>query len=263
LSKSNNALAKENKRRHYAEKLLDTLQQAFRAGPVVVFRWRAAPDWPVESVSESIRQFSFNSTYFKNHTAYRPLIHPRDVKRVEAQLAYFGESDAPLCELRYRLLDGNGDIRWVYDCRTAMRDVRGKTTHYQGYLVDLTEQRRTARILRQSEARFGALISMLPCGVIEIDTNAMIISANQASAKVLGYTLAEFEKLCLWSLLAKEQAQLDLAEQFAHVHASSGSYQTLIQGKDRVSIPVQLDWKAVRNPHGKISAYVLVMTVKP
>jgi PAS domain S-box-containing protein len=257
LSKMNETLEKENQRRRYIEELLTGLQQAFQNGPVVLLRWGAEPNWPVEFVSDSIRIFGFSPTYFNTQAAYRPLIHPLDVKRVEAHLQHFVASNDTLCEQRYRLLDGNGIIRWIYDFRTARRDVRGQVTHYQGYIVDVTEQTRTAGVLRHIEARFGSLVSMLPYTVLELDSNGIIISANEASTSLLGYSVAELENLCLWSLLASEEAQIHLAEKLAHT--GSGSYQTLLQRKDRVPVHVQLDWNAMRNHNGKIGGYVMVM----
>ncbi|MPN02060.1 hypothetical protein SDC9_149273 [bioreactor metagenome] len=49
--------------------------------------------------------------------------------------------------MEYRILTGNGSIRWVEERTYIQRDDEGNVTHYQGIVVDITERKEAQEML--------------------------------------------------------------------------------------------------------------------
>lgn len=83
---------------------------------------------------------------------FATVLHPEDRDRVLAGFAAMQESgEAFNCE--YRVIARDGREVWVHDAAVVVRDEAGHPRHTQGYMLDITEQKRTAEALRRSQAR--------------------------------------------------------------------------------------------------------------
>ncbi len=47
----------------------------------------------------------------------------------------------------YRIITKEGDVRWIDDRTVVERDAEGKVTHYQGIVIDITDRKRTERVI--------------------------------------------------------------------------------------------------------------------
>lgn len=125
-----------------AEEARQQREQLFMKGPVMIFRWQAEEDWPVEYVSPNISQFGYDAEHLLNSLPpYQRLIHPGDRDRVAAEVRAYTETGAASFEQDYRIIDASGNIHWVYDFTVVRRDEQGTPTHYDGYLLDITERK--------------------------------------------------------------------------------------------------------------------------
>lgn len=90
-------------------------------------------------------------------------------------------------EIEFRRRDGS---RGVLSMRsTPVRDARGKTICVLGILYDITEQRRAAERLRESEQRLQLLIdSALDYAIFMMDLESCIISWNRGAERLLGWS---------------------------------------------------------------------------
>jgi PAS domain S-box-containing protein len=93
------------------------------------------------------------------------LIHPDDRGWVIAELAWFAEHgrDDEVQDHQFRFLHSDGTYRWLR-CRSVVfaRDEQGRVLQILGVSQDVTEQRRAAEALRESEARFRVLAEAVP-----------------------------------------------------------------------------------------------------
>jgi PAS domain S-box-containing protein len=64
-------------------------------------------------------------------------------------------------------------------------------------LRDITERRRAQEVLAESEQRFRDLVEHAGVGIVVTDLNGRFTFANETSAKLLGYSLKEFEEMGL------------------------------------------------------------------
>jgi len=84
--------------------------------------------------------------------AFRALVHPEDVARVECQLAAALAGTA-LYDTEFRMLRGDGSLRWVVARGTVLRDASGRPVRMIGIDLDVTARRAQEEALRASEAR--------------------------------------------------------------------------------------------------------------
>lgn len=127
---------------HSAIKLLTRERDRFMHGPVMTFTWKNSDNWPVEQVSENVIDilgyYSTDSLY--DSVPYASLIHPDDLQQVMNEVTENSTPDTTgFTHKPYRLRHRNGSIVWVLDNTTLIRNDQGDITHYQGYLVDISE----------------------------------------------------------------------------------------------------------------------------
>lgn len=111
--------------------------------PVVVFLWRAAEGWPVEFVSDNIKQFGYTpEDFISGRIPYAKVVHPDDLERVTAEISEYSKKGAKEFTQEYRIITRTGDVRWLDDRTSVRRDSNGVITHYQGIVVDITQRKR-------------------------------------------------------------------------------------------------------------------------
>ena len=141
---------------------LEEERDMFAEGPAVVFKWRKEDDWPVEYVSENVADtFGYTPEELTAGTVpYADLIHDDDIDRVMREVNEASDADTNrFTHDPYRMVTKTGEIRWVTD-NTKLIQSDGEITHYLGYLIDITEQKRLERSLRTSEQAVRELTSI-------------------------------------------------------------------------------------------------------
>lgn len=93
--------------------------------------------------------------------AFMPAIHPDDRHRVEQEIAE-GVSRGGSVRFEYRLVQSDGSVRHVAASGEVSVDADGRPVRFPGVVVDVTEQRRAAEALAESETRFRTLADTMP-----------------------------------------------------------------------------------------------------
>jgi len=127
--------------------------QIFLQGPVVVFKWKNGKDWPVEYVSSNIEE---NLGYKKEdfllrRIKYSDIIFENDLHRVSNEVSNYSLNERNMFEQEYRIVKSNGEIIWIYDYTTIIRDENGSITHFYGYILDITKHKKNEEALRRVE----------------------------------------------------------------------------------------------------------------
>ena len=134
-------------------------RKLFIGGPTVVFKWKATENCPVEYVSPNIEQFGYKpEDLTSGKILYASILHPDDRKRVAEEIEKFSKSGVTSFEQEYRILTKDGQVRWIYDFTHVVRDDNGKITHYQGYVLDETARKRAEEALKESWAKYEAVV---------------------------------------------------------------------------------------------------------
>jgi PAS domain S-box-containing protein len=88
-----------------------------------------------------------------------------------------------------------GEDRMVHTYKTPYRDEDGNIIGVIGITRDITERKRAAEALAESEERMRLLLSGVAVGIGVEDLEGRTISANEGLARMLGYTPDEFKAM--------------------------------------------------------------------
>ena len=134
----------------------------FAQGPALVFKWENDEGWPVEYASENVAEtFGYTPEQLTSgDVPYTDLVHDDDLDRVAREVdEQSDETTDRFSHDPYRMVTSDGEIRWVTD-NTKIIHHDGEITHYLGYLIDITEQKRLEQSLRDSEESLRELTAI-------------------------------------------------------------------------------------------------------
>ena len=156
--------------------------------PVILFRRLAGDDPRLMYVSENISRFGYSADRFlSGQTVFRDIVHPGDSERTIAEIKEYARKNVEEYTQFYRIVTSKGDIRWVEDQTTVVRDAAGNKRYNQGIVIDITERRLAEEELRKSEEKFRRIVETTGEGFLMMDDDLKIQYANDAYCRMLGY----------------------------------------------------------------------------
>src|SRR5579883_1056905 len=216
--------------RKRAEQASDRERRLFTSGPVTVFRWTAAENWPVEYVSANVSQFGYQpQDFMSGRINYGDIVHPDDLARVAAEVKSCIDAGLPAIEQDYRIIRADGEVRWIYDLCGIVRDDHGNVTHYEGYILDMADRKRAEQALRESEEKFSTVFHCSPTAMalttLQPSSPAYIVDVNDSFLQITGYERNDViglttADLNLWADLSTRTEMLRILQE-------SGSVQNL------------------------------------
>ena len=149
---------------------LREMEAIINRSPAIVFRWDAAPGWPIRYVSDNIRQWGVVPDQLISGAArYAELILPEDRAAVETELERDVRSGANAYSLEYRVRRSDGRVRWVAEDGLIGRGQAARRPNFQGIVLDVTER-------HEAEARLAEYRAQLEQRVTE--RTAQLKAAN-------------------------------------------------------------------------------------
>lgn len=174
------ALAQENRRR-------EELEQIVNQSPAIVFLWRNQPGWPVEFVSDSIRQLGYTpADFLAAGMPFSQIVHPDDLTRVGAEVADYSARHVNEFAQTYRIFNKRGELRWIDDRTWIRRDATGAITHYQGIVMDITERKQAAEHQVATMQGLRAVLEMADLLIAAPDLEELYRRAVELSRSRLG-----------------------------------------------------------------------------
>lgn len=117
-------------------------------------------------------------------------IYPADREAGARTLSAFSETGvSSLAE--FRVVDKWGNIHWMQENTTRIKDSSGRVTGFSGILRDITGRKEAEEALRWSEKRYRNIIENMQDVVYQTDQEGRLIMVSPHGAKLLGYDSAE------------------------------------------------------------------------
>jgi len=177
------------------EALLRVQEEQLRiinASPAVSFLWKAEEGWPVESVSENIVQFGYVPEDFTTgQIAFPSIVHPDDLERVAKEVEHYSSHNTGDFIQEYRIFDKNHDVHWISDYTHIRRNEAGTITHYEGIVLDITNQKHAEEALRETNNYLTSLFDYANAPIIVWDPEFRITRFNHAFERLTGRTERE------------------------------------------------------------------------
>lgn len=162
--------------------------------PVMFYAVKPEPPFMPIYISPAVEQFGYSiKEWRRNARMWEKLIHPEDRLRIlqETKTAMKNGSDT---ELQYRIFKKDGSLCWLQDQGRFAKNERGEIICWQGIIIDITEQKQTEKLLRESEERYRQMFDGNQSVKLIIDSETLqIVNANPAACKFYGYSFEEFK----------------------------------------------------------------------
>jgi two-component system cell cycle sensor histidine kinase/response regulator CckA len=173
------------------KKALKELEETYKiinGSPAIVFLWKNAKGRPVQFVTSNvINTFGYSADDFiSGKISYEQVIHPDDHARVAQEIIHCSKKDEAnrIIQEPYRIIGSDGKVRWLDDRSFICRDEKGRVTHYQGIVLDITARRQVEEALRNSKELYSSIVESMSDGILVIDQDYHLMYLNQAMKNI-------------------------------------------------------------------------------
>ncbi len=251
------AVVKDISKLKEREEQLEQLQNIVDRSPVVAITWAVGEGWPVDFVSESTRQFGYTPRQFMSgELDFVDVVHPDDVCRVGKEITRAVEDGRDSVSHEYRILTADGDVRWIDDRTTVVRDENGEVVRFDGILLDITERKLTEEALRDSEERYRLLAENTVDVIWTMAPDMTFTYVNAAIEELTGFTADEWVGTRLDEHTHSEELEQMKAQVESAVSAGPPgrpvAFQTTIVHRDGHEIPVEITGRAIFDDDGRV-----------
>ncbi|MGA7279090.1 MAG: SpoIIE family protein phosphatase [Desulfocapsaceae bacterium] len=251
LEKAINEAAGESSKNAEILEELGLAKLIVNQSPAVLFRRKAGDTPTLEYVSENLTRFGYEpEDFMAERVSFKDIVHKDDQERVTEEINRYAEDDLEEYTQVYRILTKDGDIRWVEDQTSVVRDEQGNKIHNQGILIDITERKNAEEKLRKSEEKFRRIVETAAEGFLLMDEDFRIIDVNQAYCKMLGYQRQDLLGKMVHDFAADDFKSFLRANQELFLSAEQREFEGEVMASDGRIIPILVHGNTLRDDHG-------------
>lgn len=257
----NRALAEECVQHQEAMKALAMAQLIVERSPVILFRRLAGDEPRLEYISENISLFGYSpDDFLLKRIEFKEVVHPDDHERVREEIEAYAEADVEEYTMTYRVLTKDGDVRWVDDQTSVIRDGEGRKTHNQGVLFDITERRQAEDKLKKSEEKYRRIVETAGEGFILMNEEMVITDVNEAYCRWSGYSRDELIGTTTMDRATPEFRDFLLANKSALLSQEYREFEGEGISKDGRRTPFLVHGNTLRNDNGEVIGHMAFIT---
>ena len=177
-------------RRKEAESELKRAFDIINTSSSVAIIWDNEQGWPVRFVSnnvEKILKYPVDD-FLSRRLRYSMVIHPGDIDRVEQEIntAAANKEQNIVEHQPYRVVTGDGGVRWVAVQTYITRDSNQSALSFQGILEDISVLKEQEIALRIKQEEWERTFNAIPDIVTLLDMNLQVTRINKAGSILLG-----------------------------------------------------------------------------
>jgi PAS domain S-box-containing protein len=168
-------------------------------------------------------------------SAYLQGVHPEDRAMIARSIKHCITHGTEYAE-EYRLLQPDGELRWVFARGRCYKDHHGRPVRFLGAALDLTERKHTEQALRQSQTELQLIINAMPILISYVDREERFRLNNAAYLDWYGLTPQELYGRTIRDVIGEEAYFLRapyIAEALAGRSCSFSLYTTHRDGSNR------------------------------
>jgi PAS domain S-box-containing protein len=173
---------------------LKNLEHIINGSPAMAFLWPVKEGWPVEFVSENVRNILGYTPedFMSGKVSWTEITHKDDLRRLEKEITDYIENNVTEFSQEYRLIAKSGKICWMKDQNTILLDAQGAPVHIQSIVFDITESKNADLALKESEEKYHTLVENINEAIFTLDTNGIITYISPAVESFFGYKPSYF-----------------------------------------------------------------------
>lgn len=161
-------------------------------------------------------------------------------------------------EIECRIVTKDGKARWLRTCSVPLEDETGLVSFIYGFAEDVTEHKRVAEALKESEARYRGIFENAVEGIFQTTPDGRFISANPALARMAGYP--SMEEMVREVTNVGEQFYMNREDRKEFVdrlerEGSVRSFEVACRRRDGIDLWISVNSRMVRNPDGSTAFY--------
>ncbi|EJM42749.1 PAS domain S-box [Pseudomonas sp. GM33] len=130
-------------------------------------------------------------------------VHPQDRALIARSIKHCITHGSEYAE-EYRLLQTDGQMRWVFARGRCYKDHHGRPIRFLGAALDLTERKHTEQALRQSQTELQLIINAMPVLISYVDREERFRLNNAAYLDWYGLTPQELYGRTILEVLGEE-----------------------------------------------------------
>ncbi|WP_064117902.1 PAS domain-containing hybrid sensor histidine kinase/response regulator [Pseudomonas fluorescens] len=136
-------------------------------------------------------------------TDYLQGVHPEDRALIARSIKHCITHGTEYAE-EYRLLQPDGELRWVFARGRCYKDHHGRPVRFLGAALDLTERKHTEQALRQSQTELQLIINAMPILISYVDHEERFRLNNAAYLDWYGLTPQELYGRTIREVIGEE-----------------------------------------------------------
>jgi sigma-B regulation protein RsbU (phosphoserine phosphatase) len=245
-------LSRECFERNQTQEALQMAQVIIDNSPVILFRRLAGGETPrLQYVSDNIKQYGYTAEEFlSGQVHFKDIVHPDDFDRVRQEIEQYAQKDVEEYVQTYRILTNKGNVRWVEDQTSVVRDNSGRKTHNQGIVVDITRRKLAEEQLRKSEEKFRRIVETAGEGFLMMNQDLKIVDVNDAYCKMLGYERDEILGKTPLDLATDDFRQFLVANREKLLAMEYRKFEGTVIAKGGRKVPVLIHGNILRDAKG-------------
>ncbi|MBD3414929.1 MAG: PAS domain S-box protein [Candidatus Aminicenantes bacterium] len=194
-----------------------------------------------------LEMFGYSSDELKKYDVKGLYKDPDDREKIQRKI----ESKGFIKDYPVSLKTKSGSLMDCLITATIWRDASGKISGYQGFIRDITEQKRIQEKLKESERKYRALFEYSNDAVFLMSPEGLQIDFNQKAADLLGYTREELKGKRFRDLIAESEQKNAFGKlEEIKKKKSIPVYKRTIIKKDGTTVPVEVNLSLISDSKG-------------